>query len=40
MEDSEALRALYAGFAQEDVQLAQLGSVHYARMLQQEESQA
>ncbi len=40
MEDSQALRALYAEFAQEDIQLAQLGSTHYARMLQQEESQA
>jgi predicted DNA-binding antitoxin AbrB/MazE fold protein len=40
MEDGEALRAMYAEFAQEDRQLAQTGLAHYAQTLRREESPA
>ena len=38
MEDPRALRTLYAEFAKEDRQLAQIGLAHYAQMLRQEEN--
>lgn len=40
MDDAEALRKMYAEFAEEDQLLAQTGLAHYAQMLRQEESQA
>jgi prevent-host-death family protein len=37
MNDAEALHALYAEFADEDLELAALGTAHYAHMLRVEE---
>ncbi len=40
LNDSAALQSMYAEFAQEDRQLAEVGLEHYARMLEEEETRS
>lgn len=40
MDDADALHALYSEFADEDLELATLGTAHYAHLLRVEEGSA